>query len=123
MEYRLVEVILLEDHNEKKYTFADYTHYLSEGNLVVVDTCNGLKLGRVVSLDGKESKNKKLRDVVNVVDTFSFDERCKAKKRREELKIKMDAKVKELQTIAVYEMLAEKDPELAEMLDEYNCLM
>ena len=34
----------------------------------------------------------------------------------------MDAKVKELQSTALYEMLAEKDPELADMLHRYKNL-
>ena len=35
----------------------------------------------------------------------------------------MDKKMKEMQELALYEMMAEKSPELKEMLDNYKALM
>ena len=43
--------------------------------------------------------------------------------RAAELKQAMDAKVKEMQNQAIYEMLSEKDPALKAMFDEYKTLL
>lgn len=39
-----------------------------------------------------------------------------------ELKAKMEARAKQLQDIALYKMLAENDPDMAELLNEYQAI-
>ena len=53
----------------------------------------------------------------------AFEERKARAAQLVELKARMDQKVQQLQKAAVYEMLAEKDPELAAMLQAYKDLV
>lgn len=53
----------------------------------------------------------------------AFEDRKAKAAQLVELKARMDSKIKQLQKAAVYEMLAEKDPELAEMLKTYKELL
>ena len=52
----------------------------------------------------------------------AFYERQEKRKALAQLKTDMDKKVKELQETAIYELLAEKDPALALMLEQYKQL-
>ena len=63
------------------------------------------------------------REIVCKVDMSAFEERKAKAAQLVELKARMDSKVQQLQKAAVYEMLAEKDPELAEMLKAYKELL
>lgn len=95
---------------------------LAVGDTVVCDTCNGFIVGMVAEIDVKESSVHPLKEVVDRVDVEPWRERRRAEARRKELKQKMDERVAQLQEEAVYAMLAEKDPVLAKMLDEYGTL-
>lgn len=109
--------------NEKQYNFKCYDA-VKVGDVVVVDTQYGFNVATVTEIE-PTTKNLplgELKEVVAVVDTTAFNERREKAERTKELKKKMDKKVKELQNIAIYEMLAEKDPELREMLEELKSL-
>lgn len=105
---------------QKTYAFNCYDD-VNEGDYVVVDTANGFLLGLVVKIDMTSDKASK--DVVSVVDMSAFNERKAKRERLLALKKEMDRKVKELQDLAIYEVLAEKDPELGKMLSELKELM
>lgn len=109
----------------KKYVFVAYED-MTEGDVVVVDTANGFQLATVVGLAETLPDSipvGRLKDVVCKVDMSAYLERIENQKKAAELKTKMDEKVKVLQIQAIYEMLAEKDPALKAMLDEYRKLM
>ena len=53
----------------------------------------------------------------------AYEERKEKAARVAEIKLEMDAKVKELQSQAIYELLAEKDQTLKTLLDEYRTLL
>lgn len=111
-------------NNPKQYAFNCYEE-LQVGDLVVVDTQYGFSIGEVSELNITISNNLplgELREVVNKVDTTAFFERKARAERMKELKKKMDKRVKELQNIAVYEVLAKEDPDLADMLAEFKSL-
>lgn len=110
--------------NPKQYTFKCYDA-VSIGDLVVVDTKFGLNIATVTEIE-PEHKNYpigELREVVQVVDMTPFNERKAKAEKLKNLKNKMDQKVKELQDLAIYEMLAEKDSDLKEMLNEFKTLV
>lgn len=117
--------IRIDGQAYKEYIFAAYED-LSEGDVVVVDTVNGFQLATVTSIADRLPDNipvGKLKEVVCKVDMSAYLERIENQKKAAELKSKMDEKVKVLQSQAIYEMLAEKDPSLKAMLDEYKKLM
>ena len=92
------------------------------GDMVVVDTKFGFKLA-TVSFANYTGVFKATKEVVDVVDFEAFNARKEKAERIQALRSKMDEKVKTLQDFAVYEMLADKDPELAAMLAELKELV
>ena len=104
------------------YTYALYDDGIEAGDTVVVQTGHhGLALAQVVEINPElVPKVACGREIVTKVDFTAFYERQAKAKRIAKLRQSMDAKVKELQTIALYDMLAEKDPALREMLKEYR---
>ena len=108
------------NRTQQPYAFNCYSE-VKKGDYVVVDTVNGFTLGVVVEED--MCSDKATKDVVDVVDMSDFYARKAKRERMAELKNKMDAKVKELQNIAIYEALAKNDPALASMLEEFKSII
>ena len=109
----------------KEYVFAAYED-LKEGDVVVVDTANGFQLVTVTGIAETLPRSVSmgdLKEVVCRVDFSKYQERKDKVAKLKELKEEMDKKVKVLQNNAIYEMLAEKDPSLKAMLDEYKELL
>lgn len=101
---------------------------LAKDMLVVCDTQNGPVLCRVHEIfDAKTYNVYKAnpnvcldREVIDVVDSTAFTARRDLETKRAELKAKMAKRAKELQDISVYALLAKEDPEMEQMLKEYN---
>ena len=117
MTNKIVGVKFDNSPYSKEYAFITYID-VKIGDLVVVDTRNGFTLGTVTNLTGSIPCKQELKEVVDVVNVSEFNARKEKAEKLKKLKAKMDKRVKELQDIAVYEMLAEKDSELATMLAE-----
>ena len=62
-------------------------------------------------------------EVIAYVDTSAYEERVAKRKEAEELKKKMDRVIKQMEENNKYEMYAEKNPELKEMLEAYKKLV
>lgn len=106
----------------KEYTFASYEEVLP-GDVVVVDTRNGFQLVTVTELTEKLPdflSNDALKEVVCKVDFSKFIQRQEKRERAKTIKAEMDKKVKVIQSQVIYEMLAEKDPELKALFNEYK---
>ena len=124
--YITADVAFLNGTNTNKtYNYALYDSDIRPEDLVVVQTGHhGLAVARVVSTDGEPNGPVSHgREIVCKVDTTAFEERKARAAQLVELKARMDQKVQQLQKAAVYEMLAEKDPELAAMLQAYKDLV
>lgn len=108
----------------KEYVFACYDESIAKDDMVVVDTRYGFQLATVTSFPEKipESVIKGLKEVACRVDLTDFNSRKECAAKRAEIKQKMDKRIKELQVSAIYEMMAEKDPALAQMLQAYKDL-
>lgn len=121
--YTAASVQFLSGSNaEVKYTYALYDETVVVGDTVVVQTGHhGLALAQVVEISAdlvpKVACN---REIVAKVDFTAFYDRQARAKRLAELRAAMDTKVKELQALALYDMLAEKDPALKDLLTEYR---
>ena len=119
------------DNTDKEYLFACYEKDVAVGDIVVVDTRYGFQLVTVTKVLNdtpeqvvrftKEMK-KNLKEVVCKVHTDAFNARKEKAEKRAEIKAEMDKRVKELQASAIYEMLAEKDDSLKQMLQQYKDL-
>lgn len=112
----------------KKYAFALFDETITIDDAVLVDTANGYSVAVVNEIYTKDSYEEigcslPTREVICKIDFTAFDERKEKRAKASKLKKEMGAKVKALQEIAVFELLAEKSPELKEMLDEYKNLV
>lgn len=95
---------------------------LEVGDLCVVRTAKrGMDLAEVVELKDR-LKEELCCEVVARVDTYYYDERVKQREKATELKTKMRERAKKLQDIALYQMLAKDDPEMAQLLEEFQGL-
>ena len=104
------------------YVYANYDPDVKVGDLCVVKSeHHGLGLARIVEvIDQNDFKTS--REIVAKVNTECYDERVKNRTKAAELKAKMNERAKQLQDIALYQMLAEKDPAMMELLSEYTGL-
>lgn len=123
--YVTAEVAFLNGTNtDKTYRYALYDTAIQPEDTVVVQTGHhGLAVARVVSLGEPNGPVSHGREIIGKVDMSAYEERKARAAQLVELKARMDSKVKQLQKAAVYEMLAEKDPELATMLQTYKELL
>lgn len=123
--YTTVEVSFL-DNPATTYPYALYDSGVKVNDIVVVNTGHhGFALAKVVFFPDEEHKRgvQFNREVVCRVDFSQFNARKEAVKRATELKREMEKRMRESQELALYEMLAEKDPTLKTMLDEYKTIM
>ena len=104
--------------------YALYDDTIQPEDTVVVQTGHhGMAVARIVALGEPNGPVSHGREIICKVDLTAFEERKARAAQLVELKAKMDSKVQQLQKAAVYEMLAEKDPELAAMLQAYKSLL
>lgn len=118
MDPKIISVVFSTSYTE--YAFLCYDE-VKLGDTVVVDTKNGPALGQVSSVSGDNRKATK--EVIAVVDMTAFEERRKKAEKIKALRQKMDEKIKKMQDLALYELMAKQDPELKDMLDELKSLV
>ena len=85
-----------------------------------------MSIAKIIEVNPPGVKQKSVRygrEIIAKVDFTAYEERQEKRERLIKLKNQMDAKVHELQKNAIYEMFAEKDPAMKQMLDEYKELM
>lgn len=123
----VAEVEFLDNPKTGRYAYALYDTNVKEGNTVVVSTGHhGFALAKVVAIyteEGKKEEVKGNREVVCRVDFTAFNDRKEVMKKVTELKRKMEQHIREAQELALYEALAEKNPTLKDMFDEYKALI
>lgn len=107
---------------------ASVYHYANfDGGLAVGDTCivtygaGKIAVAKVVEFVEKPDSEVVL-EVVTRVFMDDYEARVKAREKAAELKAKMEARAKQLQDIALYQMLAKDDPDMAALLEEYQTL-
>lgn len=133
--FKVAGVKFLSGYNtEKEYDFALYDEDVKIGDTVVCDTVNGFTLGivssitsNITNINATESRlnrlNKVTKEIVCKVDMSAFQTRKENRAKVSKLKNMMEKRVKELQDVTLFEMMAEKDDSLKTMLDEYKSLM
>lgn len=125
--YKIALIKFLDGTNtDHVYPYALYEDLQVDDFVVVQTGHHGLAIAQIAAIETEESniggRVECGREVVAKVDFTAFNERKEKAKRLAQLKKDMDKKVKELQSIALYEMLADKDPALKELLDEFKTL-
>lgn len=102
------------------YTFK-YDMNLEVGDTVVCDCTNGLSVGVVVKIDMHDTNGSGIstRWIVQKVDLEVHKERIAKDNKRKAIRCKMDDRRKQLEDEALYRMMAERDPEMARLIEEY----
>lgn len=121
--YRAAEVQFIEGNNtDCKYVYACYDPSIVEGDICVVKSAHhGLGIARVAGFIC--TTEELTREIVCTCDFSDYNKRVENRKRMAELKDLMTARAKQLQDIALFQMLSEKDSDMASMLAEYHKLM
>lgn len=130
--YTVCKIRFIEGTNtNSEHYYALYDDNICVDDYVVVKSANhGLGLAIITNIIPDGCVEQKMRDCCNegreVVSAFNMDaynERVKNRKKARDLKKEMDKKMKEMQELAMFEMMAEKNPELKEMLEAYKELI
>lgn len=109
------------------YHFALYDDDINVGdNVLVSGSCKDIvTVNEIISSDeAKEITDKTIiAEVKCKVDLSKYNERVENRKKAEQLKKEMDKKIAEMDEINKYVMYAERNDELAKMLEEYKELV
>ena len=123
--YRIAMVKFVQGTNTvKEYAFALFDEYVGVDNYVLCDTANGYGVAKVIDIIAKDEYDGDVtKEIICGLNFVDFEQRKKNREEAKKLKSEMDKKMKEMQELALYEMMAEKSPELKEMLDAYKGLV
>lgn len=125
--FRVATISFLDNSSyEVNYRLYDDGFNYKEGDIVVAKSArHGLGIAKIKCIfdTNEELVCKENREIICPIDMTKYNEREEKAKEIAKLKEDMDKKAKELQGIALYEMMAEKSPELKEMLEKYKNLV
>lgn len=130
--YKVCKVKFVEGANtSKEYYYAFYDNNITFDDYVVVKSANhGFGIARVTEIIPDVCITQSMRDycnegreVVSIFDMSAYEQRIERRKQAKQLKSEMNRKMKEMQELAMFELMAEKNPELKEMLDTYKELI
>lgn len=115
----------------KPYYYAIYNDgrkYYTGDKVIVSGTASGTVHMIKDIIDPEEAANRMgnkniTAEIITRVDTSAYDERVEKRKAADKLKKDMDKVIKQMEENNKYEMYAERNPELAEMLSEYKKLI
>lgn len=112
---------------EKQYVYALFDSCATTGDLALVRSGNNygvVRIENILSTNEHEAGGGHpiTNEIICKVDFSGVQRRIEQRKRKEELRKQMDKLVKENQELILYQALAEKSPEMAELLNEYKSL-
>lgn len=110
------------------FYFALYEDGYVPGDKVVVSGTGYGQIAEIKEIITSEEaaerwKKNITEEVICKIDTSSYDRRVENRKAAEQLKREMDKMIKQMEETDKYEMFAERNQELADMLDKYRELI
>ena len=130
--YQIYKIKFIEGTNtSKEYHYACYDDRICINDYVVVKSAHhGFGVAQVVDIIADCYVTQSMRDYCNegreIIAAFgmgAYEERVEKRKLAKQLKSDMSKKMKEMQELAMFEMMAEKNPELKVMLEKYKELI
>ena len=130
--YTVCKVKFIEGNNtEREYHYALYDNDICINDYVVVKSAHhGFGIAQVVDIIADCYVTQSMRDYCNegreiiaAFDMGDYEDRVNKRKIAKQLKADMNKKLKEVQELAMFEMMAEKNPELKVMLEQYKELI
>lgn len=120
--------VVVVEIGTKLYYHALYNEDIVVGDQILVSGSMDKKffvVKEIISVDVlKDRYNGDITsEVISKVDTSAYDERVHNRIKAAELRKEMDKKISEMDELNKYVMYAEKNPELAKMLNEYLSLV
>ena len=125
-DFKVAKVKFLNGTNiNTEYEYAMFDDYEVGDTVVVASAHHGLGIAKISAIITKEQAITKAfeREIVSRVNMEAYETRKKNRNRLHELKKQMDDRVRDLNQLALFEMLAAKDDELSKMLGEYKLLI
>jgi hypothetical protein len=108
-----------------KTTYQEYDFItdidLKKGDWVVTDSSNGYTVAEVIAI--KELTTKSKRWIVCKIDVTAHKAKMQKEQEISKIRAKLETRRKALQDIEVYNILAQKDEEMAKLLEEYNSMV
>lgn len=111
----------------KVYHFALYNREVNVGDYALVKSNNGyggsnFGVVQVVGIDAAAefAGTAPTAEIICKVNMDDYTKRVEIRKEREVLKKKMDKLVKDSQELVIYQTIAARNPEMAELLAAYN---
>ncbi|MBZ9622947.1 hypothetical protein G9F71_008775 [Clostridium sp. FP2] len=92
---------------------------LETGDMVVCDTAVGVTVAIVTRLE-EEVSSLATKWIIGKVDMAAHTKRMELEAKKKDIKAKMEKRRKKLEDIAVFSILAKEDPDMAELLKEYQ---
>ena len=123
--YRVAMVKFIQGTNMyKEYAFALFDDTVQVEDYVLCDTAQGQNVAKVVNILSQTDYNgcTVTKEVICKVDYSAFEERKEKRKQRENLEKQMDKMVVNNQKMILYQAIADKNPVMAELLEQYKAL-
>lgn len=116
--YDINQTLVVDTYNFK----VDIDSTMEVNSLAVVESRNGYGIVRVTELldnciDNAEQVKKATAWIVDVIDTSRQDQRKDATRQREYIIQQLDEKKAQMESISMYALLAEHDPEAKKLLE------
>lgn len=125
-DFKVAKIKFLSGSNtSSEYEYAMFDDYQIGDTVVAASAHHGLGVAKISAIiDKDKAQTKKFeREIVCKADMEPWEQRKKNRAKMQELNNRMEKRVQELNKLAVFEMMAEKDESLKAMLDEYKGLI
>lgn len=108
-----------------EYEYALFDPFVVGDTVVVSSAHHGLGIAKITDIiDRDKAATKKFeREIVCKVEMDAYNIRREKRIKATDLNNRMNQRVQELNQLAIFEMMAEKDENLKSMLDEYKTLI
>lgn len=130
-DFKIAVVNMMYGYNlSKLYGFALYDDIgeVNAGDIVLVDSNNQIQLAKVYKVMSQEEyavwsgKSGVTKEVVCRIDLCAYEQRKAVRNRIQELKVQMNNLAQKNQQLEMYRMMAQYDPEMKVLYDEFKQL-
>lgn len=105
----------------QQYDFITDIEDLKSGDYVVTDSSNGYNVAKVIAV--KDLTNKSKKWVVCKIDVEQHKKKIAKANEIKKLRDEMEKRRRQIEETEVYAMLAQKDEEMARLLEEYKTIV
>lgn len=118
-----LNIATVKTRGGRAFYCANFDPDINTDDLVVFapfQTPTDLTIGEVVEINKCDDTESNLSEIVSKIDDSAYRDRLKSRAEAAKLKKEMEARAKQLQDIALYQMLAKDDPDMAALLQKYQ---